>query len=145
MSDSARGRRIEGRRSGPRAAFVAAALGTIVAGLLVHRGIVPLAAAPRDVLGDALWAMMIAWWLGALLPTRAAWERAVGALAICWLVEGSQLLHTPSLDAVRRTTLGRLVLGSGFDARDLGAYAVGVAAALGVEHVARRRRSAHPS
>jgi len=48
------------------------------------------------------------------------------ALAFCCAVEFSQLWHTPWLNAVRRTTAGHLVLGSGFNARDLVAYAGGV-------------------
>ena len=34
----------------------------------------------------------------------------------------SQLYHTPTLDAIRATQAGQLVLGSGFDPRDLAAY-----------------------
>jgi hypothetical protein len=44
----------------------------------------------------------------------------------CFAVEFSQLIHLPMLDALRRTTLGYLVLGSGFDRRDLAGYAGGV-------------------
>lgn len=125
----------------PRLPYLALAVGTIAVGLLVHRGGLPLGTVARDVLGDALWAAMLAWWVGALapgarLPVRSAW-----ALAVCAGVELGQLLHAPPLDAVRRTTLGHLVLGSGFDPRDLAAYAAGVAAAALLERaVARRRR-----
>jgi len=91
------------------------------------------------VLGDALWALMITAWIGAFLP-RATWRsRALGALLICWTVELSQAYHAPMLDAWRSTTLGHLVLGTDFDARDLAAYAIGVAAAAVIELAARRR------
>jgi hypothetical protein len=43
------------------------------------------------------------------------------------------------LDVVRDTTVGHLVLGSGFDPRDIAAYARGVAAAVLVEAVVRSR------
>jgi hypothetical protein len=46
------------------------------------------------------------------------------------VVEVSQLYHAPAIDALRATFVGALVLGSGFDLRDLAAYALGVASAL---------------
>ena len=58
--------------------------------------------------------------------------RAAVAYAICALVEVGQRYHTPSLDALRATRPGHLVLGSGFDPRDLAAYALGVVAAMAV-------------
>jgi hypothetical protein len=124
-----------------RAVFVAAALATIVAGLAVHLGGSGLSTGARDFLGDALWAMMMVWWVSAGWPRARAVVRAVVALAISWMVELSQLYHSPMLDAVRDTTFGRLTLGTGFDARDLLAYAVGVVGASVVEGVVRRRAS----
>ena len=121
-----------------RLTFVALALGTIALGLWV-RGTDTLGAVARDVLGDALWAMMIAWWIGALTPRSGLAARNGVAFGICLLVELSQLIHTPSLDAVRETTMGRLVLGSGFDPRDIAAYALGVAVAGGSERATRVR------
>jgi hypothetical protein len=119
-----------------RLAYVALAIGTIVLGLWVHR-VAPLGPAARDVLGDALWATMIAWWVGALAPAARLVSRTATAFGICVVVECSQLIHTPSLDAIRSTTLGHLVLGSGFDPRDIAAYALGVAVAATVERMAR--------
>jgi hypothetical protein len=126
-----------------RAPYAALALGTIVLGLGVRRGGAALGPAARDVAGDALWAAMLAWWVGALLPRRPLGLRAALALAGCVAVELSQLVHAPGLDAARRTPLGRLVLGSDFDARDLLAYAAGVLAAAALERAwtaARRGR-----
>jgi hypothetical protein len=119
--------------------FVLLALGTIAVGLRVHLRGTMLAPGLRDVLGDALWAMMIAWWIGALSPSRRLGARAGLALAFCWAVEFSQLYHAPVLDAWRGTTMGHLVLGSGFDPRDLGAYAMGILAALMLEGALRVR------
>lgn len=124
-----------------RASFVALALGTIALGLVVHTSGGALGPAARDVLGDALWAMMIAWWIGALVPTGALRVRSAAALAICFVVEVSQLVHTPALDALRETAAGQLVLGSGFDPRDLAAYAIGVLAAASLESMVRPRRA----
>ncbi len=123
--------------TGARVRFVALALATIVVGLLVHRGGVPLPGAARDVAGDALWAMMIAWWVGAILPGAPMGRRAGAALGICALVEASQLYHSPVLDGWRQTVPGHLVLGSDFDPRDLAAYAAGVLAAWWLERRAR--------
>lgn len=119
--------------SARRARFVALALGTIVLGLAVHLAGGALGPAVRDVLGDALWGAMIAWWIGALAPRVPRATRGAWAYATCVAVECSQLYHTPALDAVRETRLGHLVLGSGFDARDLLAYALGVAVATWLE------------
>jgi hypothetical protein len=113
-----------------RAAYVALALVTIGAGLAVHlHGRALLGTAARDVLGDALWACMAAWWIGAAAPRASLRTRSVVALAICFAVELGQLVHAPALDALRHTFAGHLVLGSGFDPRDFVAYTLGVAAA----------------
>jgi len=119
--------------SARRARFVALALGTIVVGLVVHLAGGALGAAARDVLGDSLWGAMIAWWVGALAPQAPRAMRGAVAYATCVAVELSQLYHAPALDAVRATRVGHLVLGSGFDPRDLAAYALGVAAAMWLE------------
>ena len=124
--------------SRPRLLFVACALATIVVGLVVARGGFALPAAVRDKLGDALWAMMIVWLIGAVVPQKPIVGRAALALVICWIVELSQAYHQQFLDSVRNTAIGQLALGSGFDVRDLGAYALGVTAALGLELATRR-------
>jgi hypothetical protein len=121
-----------------RRTYGALALCTIVAGLVVHWYGTILPGATRDVLGDALWAMMIVWLIGAVVPQKPIVARAALALVVCWVVEFSQAYHQQFLDSVRNTAIGQLVLGSGFDVRDLGAYALGVAAALGLELAASR-------
>jgi hypothetical protein len=118
--------------------YVALAFGTIVLGLGVHWYGAAFGNAPRDVIGDALWAAMIAWWVAAFVPSAPVRHRAFAALAICFAVEVSQLYHTPGLDALRRTRIGELTLGSGFDPRDLLAYAAGVFAAAFLEWIVRR-------
>lgn len=109
-----------------RIRYVALAVGTAAVGLIVNRGGGGLPPVVRDVLGDALWAAMLTWWIAAAAPAlRLPWRAAV-ALACCFIVEFSQMYHAPALDALRRTTVGHLVLGSGFDPRDLVAYTAGV-------------------
>jgi hypothetical protein len=113
-----------------RMRYFALAIGTMALGLAVHRRGSVLSPAVRDVLGDALWAAMVAWLIAAAAPSIRLWRRAAVAVAFCFAVEFSQLFHTPALDAIRGTTAGHLALGSGFDPRDFAAYTVGVLAAV---------------
>lgn len=110
-----------------RLRYVTFAFVTIVIGLAIHWSVVTIPPDARDIIGDALWALMMTWWVSAALPDARLPFRIATALAICFMVELSQLLHAPALDALRATTVGHLVLGSGFDPRDLAAYVVGVA------------------
>jgi hypothetical protein len=102
---------------------------TVAAGLAVHLHGASLPPALRDVIGDALWASMIYWLVGATAPAIARRWRIIAALAICFAVEFSQMVSSDLLRAARGTTIGHLVLGSDFDARDLFAYSIGVACA----------------
>jgi len=78
--------------------------------------------------GDALWALMVFLGIGFLFNAVSTGRVAMGALAVSFAVECSQLYHAPWIDAVRDTLPGRLILGSGFLWNDLFAYAAGVAA-----------------
>lgn len=102
---------------------------TIAAGLAVHFHGGHLPRELRDKLGDVLWAMMVAFGYGVLVPRRSSRARGLAAMATCAAVEVSQLWHAPWLDALRTTPLGALTLGSGFDPRDLVAYAAGITCA----------------
>lgn len=127
-----------------RVSFAALALSSIVLGLLLQRARPALPVAAGDALGDALWAIMFYWIVGAIRPSPARSRRAIVALLGCWGVELSQLYHAAWIDGVRRTTLGHLVLGTDFDARDLAAYAVGIAVALMLERTLRIREAPSP-
>lgn len=123
-----------------RLPYVAVAVATVVVGLVVHiGGRAVLAPVARDVTGDALWAMMMTWWLGAVAPASRITVRGAAALAVCFAVEFSQLYRAPALDALRATLPGHLVLGSGFDPQDLLAYTVGVVVAILAERTLHRR------
>lgn len=124
-----------------RLSYCVLAILTIALGLYVHAGGGALGPVAQDVLGDALWAMMIFWGFGALFPRRPVVPRSVAALSVCIAVELSQLLHGSTIDALRRTTIGGLVFGSGFDSRDLLAYALGVGAAALLEWCGMGRRA----
>jgi len=108
-------------------------------GLAVHWSGDVLPDIARDVIGDALYAAMVTWWIGAAAPAVAVSHRAALALACCLGIELSQLYHAPALDALRSTSAGHLVLGSGFDRRDLAAYTAGVVGAVLVERALARR------
>jgi hypothetical protein len=127
-----------------RTRYFALAIGTVLLGLAVHLRGAALSPVVRDILGDALWAAMAAWWIAAVAPAiRLSW-RATMALTFCFAIELSQLVHLPALDTLRRTTAGHLVLGSGFDPRDFASYAAGVLAAVLLEQAMERRRSNKP-
>src|SRR3954462_2075329 len=96
-----------------RATYAGLAFATIVVGLIVHWSASRVDPTVRDILGDALWAAMIVWWIGVIAPSARPIIRAACAYAVCVVVELSQLYHSPAIDAVRETTLGGLVLGSG--------------------------------
>jgi hypothetical protein len=106
-----------------RVVFVALAIGTIALGLLLHSSAWELPRVVRDKLGDGLWASMVVWCVGVLAPRAPVWSRASRR----WRSAGRW--REPALSRARRpgrcgTTLGRLVLGSGFDAGDLVAYSL---------------------
>jgi hypothetical protein len=127
-----------------RLVYLGLALSTITLGLVVHlRGAI-LGRTVRDILGDALWASMIVWWVSALFPWPRARMRYAAAYVICALVELSQAYRTPTLDALRASAIGQLVLGSGFDPRDFVAYAVGIALAAMLEMTLLNRRHTSP-
>jgi len=132
-------------RASTRLTYLAVAIGTIVLGLWLHHGGASLNADARDILGDALWAAMMTWFVSMVTPTAPLAVRGSIALAISFTVELSQQIHTPALDAVRATTFGNLVLGSGFDPRDLASYAAGVVAAVLLEWATVRSARAYRS
>ncbi|MGE0440630.1 MAG: DUF2809 domain-containing protein [Gemmatimonadales bacterium] len=131
-------------QAGARTRYAVRAALTIAAGLAVHRFATGLPAAVRDVAGDVLWAAMIVWLLAVLAPPARRPALLVGALLICFGVELSQLVQVEWLAALRRTGVGRLVLGSGFDPRDFVSYAVGVGLAGLADRTAIARGAASP-
>ncbi|HWV48679.1 MAG TPA: DUF2809 domain-containing protein [Microbacterium sp.] len=124
-----------------RVAVGTAAVLTIAAGLLVHRyG----SGDTGDIIGDALYATLV-YLLLALLAPRSP-RRLIGALALilCALVEFLQLTGIPR-EAAAVFPPAALVLGAGFDQRDLLVYAAAVVIAMIVDVVISRaaRPQAH--
>ena len=87
--------------------------------------------------GDTLWASMVYLCLVFAWPRLLVRRAAAWALGLSVLVELSQLVHTPWLDALRANRFAALVLGRGFLLSDLLCYAVGVALAAGMDLLAR--------
>lgn len=83
--------------------------------------------------GDTLWATLV--YLGILLlwPRLSVGRAAAGAMGFSVVIELSQLIHTPWLDALRANPFAALVLGRGFLVSDLFCYAVGVALGVGLD------------
>ncbi len=110
-----------------RVRYVLLVMAVITAGLIWRSGIIPLPPWLSNNGGDALWALMVFIGFGFLLPRASTCATALLALCAAWGVEFSQLYHAPSIDAVRATIPGKLVLGNTFHWPDLAAYAVGIA------------------
>ena len=86
---------------------------------------------------DTAWTMAGYCLLG-LLFDRSPLCNLVGALAISYLVELSQLWHPAFLEALRATRLGGLILGYGFLWSDLICYTVGALLCFGVQLLVRK-------
>ncbi|MEO0469779.1 MAG: DUF2809 domain-containing protein [Bacteroidota bacterium] len=87
-----------------------------------------------DYAGDTLWAMLVYWLFAFLIPTAKIRTLVVAALLFSYGIEVSQLWQTDWLDALRDTTLGKLVLGRGFLWSDFLCYTVGILAGAALDH-----------
>jgi hypothetical protein len=112
------------RRRGLYAAWIAV---VVCAGLASRSDFFALRPFIAKYAGDALWALMVFLGVAFVFPARSASAVAGLATAVSCAIEFSQLYHAPWLDAIRRTTLGHLVLGDTFAWGDIAAYLVGIA------------------
>jgi hypothetical protein len=101
----------------------------IAMGLLWRSGLLPLPPFLTKYGGDALWALVVFLCFGFAFPRSSTWRIVAAALCFTWSVEFLQLYHADWIDAIRSTRLGRLVLGTTFNAPDLIAYVIGIALA----------------
>jgi hypothetical protein len=120
-----------------RILYFGCALGIVVLGLASRRYQSYLPMILGSFAGDTLWALMVYLGLGSLAPQARVRSRAAAALAVCYLVEVSQLYHAPWIDALRHTRIGGLVLGFSFLWSDLVCYTCGVGCGAILEHVSR--------
>ena len=124
-----------------RIPFLCALLILCAAGLLVRSRHAVSPTFLTTYFPDAAWTMAVYCGFG-LLFCRDARLHFPLALGVSFLVELSQLWHTPFLEALRSTTLGGLVLGYGFLWSDLVCYAVGALLCAAAETVVRRKQLA---
>jgi len=128
-----------------RLALLAAILIVIAAGIGVR--LLPLGL-PREVVkyaGSVLWGAMVYGLVALVRPHAATGRLAAVALTLAVLVELFRLVHTPELDAFRRTLAGQLLLGRIFSVWNVVAYAIGIGFAAALDRSTRRlggRRSA---
>jgi hypothetical protein len=113
----------------------------IVCGLLSRSSLLDLPPFFAKYAGDALWALMVFAGIGWLVPSRSTTAVAAWTAAVCGLVEASQLYHAPWIDAVRRTWIGRMALGTTFGWGDLAAYGLGLATGVLTEWAVCRSRT----
>ena len=113
-----------------RSLYFIAAIVVVALGLASRRYGDVLPQFIAEYAGDTLWALMVFLGICILWPGSSAWRAAVAALLISYCVEVSQLYHAAWIDTLRRTTLGRLTLGSGFLWSDLVCYTAGAAAGV---------------
>ena len=76
-------------------------------------------------LGDALYALMIYFGLGFLFSKPPSLQMLLASVAICFLIEISQLYNADWISAIHQTRIGALVLGQGFLWSDLIVYLFG--------------------
>ncbi len=90
--------------------------------------------------GSALWAIAIYWLVSSVPRARPVGRAAVIAGVIAILVELLKLVHTPALDAFRRTFAGVLLLGRIFSYTDIAVYWLAIAVAAMIDRRLRRSR-----
>jgi hypothetical protein len=123
-----------------RKLYASAGALVIVIGILWRSLLFPLPNATGKYGGDALWALLVFIGFGQLFNAASTLRIAVASLGFAWAIEFSQLYHAPWIDSLRSTLIGRLVLGSMFNAPDLLAYAAGIALGVLVEYSWRQTR-----
>ena len=82
-----------------RVRYVALAVATIALGLWVHRGMPTLNPEARDVIGDALWAAMMTWWVSAVAPRATRVARAAVVDDYVATGEGTRAVFTSTFDS----------------------------------------------
>ena len=116
-----------------RAWYLIAFVAMIVAGLISRRFPQFLPASAGKYPGDALWALMVFFGLGAIFRNASSLRLGLGAFGFCFGIEVLKLCQAPWLADVRHTTLGHLIFGYGFSWQNLVAYITGILTGLVVE------------
>ena len=114
----------------------------IPAGFLTkaYRG--PFQAWVRDSLGGVLYEVFWIWLLSLLLPRWRTWIIMVSVLAATSLLEVGQLWHPAFLESVRRSFIGRTLIGTAFSWLDFPHYVLGCA--IGGDWIGRLKKKTSP-
>jgi hypothetical protein len=123
-----------------RAYLVVALVSTIALGLTSRKFPALFPAVLEKYPGDALWAMMVYWLVGLLAPAASVSKIALGALAISYADEISQLYQAPWINHIRATVPGHLILGSHFSWLDMLSYTIGIALVMPIDWRLLRER-----
>jgi hypothetical protein len=119
-----------------RPAALGAVVVVIAAGLVVARGLP--SSVFTDIAGDALYAVAAYTGLVLLLPRAPRASLALAAAGWCVAVELLQLTGLP-MALAERMPPAALVLGTGFDPRDLVVYVLAVLTAVSVDRAVSAR------
>ena len=90
-------------------------------------------------LGDLLYCLMFYFIIGFLFPKMRSVNVLLYCVAICFVIEISQLIQVDWLNQIRETTIGRLTLGSGFLWSDLVSYSIGGLTGFGFENYLNKK------
>lgn len=86
-------------------------------------------------LGDVLWATLFYFIYRFLFIHKTFLTNTLITITWCFVIEFSQLYQSDWINTIRTTTLGALILGSGFLWTDLGCYIIGVGLGLAIDRI----------
>jgi len=122
---------------------LAASLAILVpAGFLTkaYRG--PLQEWVGDSLGGVLYEMFWIWLFSLVFPRWRTWAIVVSVLAATSLLEAGQLWHPAFLESIRRSFIGRTLIGTSFSWLDFPHYLLGCA--IGAAWIGRLKKKTSP-
>lgn len=90
--------------------------------------------------GDLLYAVMIYFILKTILSDIGAIQITILALLICYGIEFFQLYQANWIITIRKTLVGRYVLGQGFLWSDILAYTFGIAIARTIDFITFKKK-----
>lgn len=119
-----------------RITYLIVSFATILAGLFIRMKKEWFPDVVNLYLGDILYAFMMYYIISFIVVNKSFTARGIIPLAICFIIEISQLYQADWINTIRLTIPGRLILGSGFLWSDFLAYSIGVTAAFIVDKFA---------
>jgi len=109
-----------------RLVYAVLVLVTILLGLASRKFAWLLPALLKKNAGDILWATMVFFLVGNVRPRVSTLRAAAISEVFSVFIEFFKRFHSPLLDTVRATILGRLVFGYEFSWSNLACYTVGI-------------------